>query len=96
MRWNAENAFIGKLEPGEFDSDGMEFRSCLTWPCFMVSPLLPPGGNVVRFSGHFRAGDNSKDKKIGIWVDAFAHHVVIDSQYTLCITDIEGGSPSFS
>lgn len=43
----------------------------------------------MKFSGSDQSGENSDDL-IGIWVDAYAHHVVIDSQYSFCIMDIQG------
>ncbi|KIJ56267.1 hypothetical protein M422DRAFT_107705, partial [Sphaerobolus stellatus SS14] len=87
MKWNVDGAFVGILEKGQELNISDDSITSLLYTAFLVTPVLPKG-KIIRFSGTFDVGDNTD--KVGKWVDTYAHHVVIDSQYSLCITDIEG------
>ncbi|KIJ36435.1 hypothetical protein M422DRAFT_119380, partial [Sphaerobolus stellatus SS14] len=89
MRWNTENTFIGRLVHESDIQDPKDENASLIWSTFLVSPIFPSKGIIKKFSGHFDTGNNEDNSIFGIWADAYAHHVVMDSHKTLCITDIE-------
>ena len=90
MKWNFDGAFVGILKKGQELDTSDDSMTSLLWTTFLVTPLLPKG-DIVCFSSTFDVRDNTD--KVGKWVDAYAHHFVIDSQYSLCITDIEDFFP---
>ncbi|KIJ50201.1 hypothetical protein M422DRAFT_246037 [Sphaerobolus stellatus SS14] len=87
MKWNLDGAFVGILEKGQELNISDDSIMSLLYTAFLVTPVLPKG-KIIRFTGAFDVGDNTD--KVGKWVDKYTHYVVIDSQYSLCITDIEG------
>ncbi|KIK73680.1 hypothetical protein PAXRUDRAFT_177766, partial [Paxillus rubicundulus Ve08.2h10] len=91
MRWNFDGAFIGKLEAPvpPPPSEGVDDRTFL-WPVFLATPLLPSGSmyEEVKFSGNLDVGNNHD--VLGRAVDAFAHHVVCDSDRTILLSDLQG------
>jgi myosin-heavy-chain kinase len=61
---------------------------------FLAAPLLNLQGTTERkFSGNETAGHNTDDE--GAVIDAFAHGVVVDSQETIVLVDLQGMEPSF-
>ncbi|KAG1717723.1 hypothetical protein EDB19DRAFT_1652581 [Suillus lakei] len=92
MKWNISTAFIGKLTEKLADApgkDGPDSRS-LVFSVFMVLPLLPSGAlcKEIKFSGSAEVGLNPDS--LGCAVDAYAHHVAVDSMYEVVISDIQG------
>lgn len=60
---------------------------------FLAAPLLEtrdiePGYKEVKYSGTDCAGQNTDT--LGVAVDAFAHHTLVDSQGTLVFVDLQG------
>ncbi|KAG1758414.1 hypothetical protein EDD22DRAFT_783974, partial [Suillus occidentalis] len=74
-------AFIGKLIGKLADAlkNGEEDSCSLVFSVFMVLPLLPTGAlcQEIKFSGSEEVGVNHNS--LGSAVDAYAHHVVVDS-----------------
>ncbi|KAG1741931.1 hypothetical protein EDB19DRAFT_1971127 [Suillus lakei] len=92
MKWNISTAFIGKLTEKLADAPGKDrpdSRS-LVFSVFMVLPLLPSGAlcKEIKFSGSAEVGLNPDS--LGCAVDAYAHHVAVDSMYEVVISDIQG------
>ncbi|KAG2144453.1 uncharacterized protein EDB93DRAFT_1251689 [Suillus bovinus] len=92
MKWNISTAFIGKLTeklPDAPGKDEPDSRS-LIFSVFMVLPLLPSGAlcREVKFSGSKEVGLNPDS--LGCAVDAYAHHIAVDSMYEVVISDIQG------
>ncbi|KAG1880233.1 hypothetical protein C8R48DRAFT_588610 [Suillus tomentosus] len=92
MKWNISTAFIGKLTeklPDAPGKDEPDSRS-LVFSVFMVLPLLPSGAlcREVKFSGSEEVGLNPDS--LGCAVDAYAHHIAVDSMYKVVISDIQG------
>ncbi|KAF8498424.1 kinase-like domain-containing protein, partial [Gautieria morchelliformis] len=97
MKWNADGAFLGTLVDKLPDLPA-EQRSnqSLIWNVFLAVPLLEPGATECKFSGNGDTGANSD--YLGIWIDAFAHHTVVDSMGEYVFVDIQGkfdGSSGF-
>ncbi|KAG1853656.1 hypothetical protein F4604DRAFT_1507375, partial [Suillus subluteus] len=57
---------------------------------FLATPLLPSGAlyREVKFSGNEQPGNN--EDLIGRVVDAYSHHVLVDSEFEILISDIQG------
>ncbi|KAG1725925.1 hypothetical protein EDB19DRAFT_1914862 [Suillus lakei] len=92
MRWNISGAFIGKLtgELADAPKNGEDDSRSLVFSVFMVLPLLPTGVlcKEIKFSGSEEVGVNHDS--LGSAVDAYAHHVVVDSMHEIVISDIQG------
>ncbi|KAG2136218.1 kinase-like domain-containing protein [Suillus cothurnatus] len=78
IKWNVAGAFIGKL------------TDFLLYDVFLATPLLPSGALYweVKFSGNEQPGNN--EDMIGCVVDAYSHHVLVDSDFETLISDIQG------
>ncbi|KAG6852271.1 hypothetical protein C0991_001402 [Blastosporella zonata] len=92
LRWNFSGAFLGSVIselPPPPEGDKKDTRS-LIFKEFLAAPLLSTRGLYTerKFSGCNEAGDNSDH--VGCIVDAYAHHVLIDSGGTLLMTDLQG------
>ncbi|KIK79273.1 hypothetical protein PAXRUDRAFT_161703 [Paxillus rubicundulus Ve08.2h10] len=91
MRWNFDGTFIGKLAAHvpPPPSEGVDNHTFL-WPVFLATPLLPSGSmyEEVKFSGNLDVRNNHD--LLGCAVDAFAHHVVCDSNRTILLSDLQG------
>ncbi|KAF8487772.1 hypothetical protein JB92DRAFT_3130472 [Gautieria morchelliformis] len=89
MKWNADGAFLGMLVDKLPDLPA-EQRSnqSLIWNVFLAVPLLEPGATERKFSGNGDTGENSD--YLGIWIDEFAHHTVVDSMGEYVFVDIQG------
>lgn len=94
MKWNITGAFIGKLTQKLADApnNGEEDSRSLVFTCFMMLPLLPIGAlcSEIKFSGNAEVGVNNDSLRSA--VDAYAHHVAVDSMYEMIISDIQGES----
>lgn len=93
MKWNADGAFIGTLvEKLPNDSTGDNANEGLIWSTFLAVPLLSrplgPEAGERKFSGNQEAGDNTDS--LGIWMDAYAHHTLVDSMGEFLFVDIQG------
>ncbi|KAG1732368.1 hypothetical protein EDB19DRAFT_2005128 [Suillus lakei] len=91
MKWNISTAFIGKLTEKLADAPGKDGPDSwsLVFSVFMVLPLLPSGAlcKEIKFSGSAEVGLNPDS--LGCAVDAYAHHVAVDSMYEVVISDIQ-------
>ncbi|KAF9231626.1 kinase-like domain-containing protein [Melanogaster broomeanus] len=91
IRWNFDGAFIGKLVNPlpPVSSTDVDNRTFL-WTLFLATPLLLNGSGYkeVKFSGNLDVGNNHD--VLGRVVDAFAHHVVCDSDKTVLLSDLQG------
>ncbi|KAG2745806.1 hypothetical protein P692DRAFT_20741556, partial [Suillus brevipes Sb2] len=94
MKWNAAGAFIGKLVDllPSAPTDGTDDNRSLIYDVFLATPLLPLGAlyREVEFSGNEQPGNN--EDLIGRVVDAYSHHVLIDSEHCFIsiLTDFTG------
>ncbi|KAG1781368.1 kinase-like domain-containing protein, partial [Suillus placidus] len=92
MKWNAEGAFIGTLvDPlPRGPTDGTNDNRNLIYDVFLATPLLSTGSlyREVKFSGNEQPGNN--EDMIGCVVDAYSHHVLVDSCFKTLISDIQG------
>ncbi|KAJ3871012.1 hypothetical protein F5051DRAFT_446772 [Lentinula edodes] len=98
LKYNAENAFIGTIDPSlaarPLPIDDMAVESneecSLLFNTFLVVPLLQTKGVFTerKFSGNTQTGDNTD--YIGEVVDAFAHHVLKETNRTFMLADIQG------
>ncbi|KAF8514687.1 kinase-like domain-containing protein [Hysterangium stoloniferum] len=90
LRWNTEDTFIGNLIDEVEDTTNFS-ESCeptIHWNAFLAVPLLPKPTRKVKFSGNTEAGNNMN--RLGMYVDAFAHHTVIDSVGEFIFADLQG------
>ncbi|KAH7904484.1 hypothetical protein BJ138DRAFT_1106788 [Hygrophoropsis aurantiaca] len=91
IKWNAEGVFIGKLlePPPSAPKEGEDNRTFI-YNIFLAAPLLQTGSGYseVKFSGNTDIGNNRDP--LGCAMDAFAHHVVVDSARTILISDLQG------
>ena len=83
IRWNAAGSFIGIVN---------EEDATLEFNTFLAAPFLDTSTLYVerKFSGGTTAG-RSKDI-VGSAIDAYAHHVLLDSNGELLLTDLQGKS----
>ncbi|KAG1856229.1 kinase-like domain-containing protein, partial [Suillus tomentosus] len=92
MKWNVAGAFIGKLTDllPPAPTDGTDDNRSLLYDVFLATPLLPSGAlyREVKFSGNEQPGNN--EDMIGRVVDAYSHHVLVDSDFETLISDIQG------
>ncbi|KAG1876221.1 kinase-like domain-containing protein, partial [Suillus subluteus] len=90
--WNTTGAFIGKLIDllPSAPIDGTDDNQSLIYDVFLATPLLPSGAlyHKVKFSGNEQPGNN--EDLIGHVVDAYSHHVLVDSEFEILISDIQG------
>lgn len=97
LRWNFAGAFLGSvtsdLLPPPQDED-KNTRSLL-FKEFLAAPLLVTKGLYTerKFSGCLEAGDNNDN--VGRVIDAYAHHILVDSGGTILMTDLQGTSLNF-
>ena len=88
LRFNAANAFIGTVttDVGAPTND----NQTLLYQTFLAAPYIPCGDGYTeeKWSGTHEAGNN--DTPLGQVMDAFAHHSLIDSNYTAVIVDLQG------
>lgn len=65
-------------------------KQSMIFETFLASPLLPSGGfyKERKFSGSKIAGHNVDE--LGQTVDAYAHHVLVDSGGEMLLADIQG------
>lgn len=94
MKWNVEGAFVGLLEDPLPRATGDDNQSLL-FSTFLATPLLPSGPSFKeeKFSGNSDVGENPG--KVGEAIDAFAHHVVVDSFQTVLFADLQGNNFMF-
>ncbi|KAI0719351.1 hypothetical protein C8T65DRAFT_736687 [Cerioporus squamosus] len=96
IRFNAEGAFIGEIDPDALPPPPMDLNEpspdtrALLYTTFLATPLVDKLEGYVerKFSGSLQVGQN-KDV-IGRAIDAFAHHVLDDSQNTCILVDLQG------
>lgn len=106
INWNYKDAFIGTVSewPTNVDSDNEDdISEGLIFDTFFAAPLLSTTGlyKERKFSGSDGIGENTDE--VGLAIDAYAHHVYVDSHGTMILTDLQGifihapsCSPSYS
>lgn len=69
---------------GDADTRSLAFKM------FLAAPLLITTGlyNERKFSGSDKAGNNID--MIGCAIDTYAHHILVDSEGTFLMTDLQG------
>ncbi|KAF8531372.1 kinase-like domain-containing protein, partial [Gautieria morchelliformis] len=93
IKWNADDAFLGCLvEPLAEVPAHERSKQSLLYSTFLATPLLPfpvgPGGMEQKISGNSEVGENTDH--VGIWVDAYTHHTLVDSEGEYLFVDIQG------
>ncbi|KAF8495824.1 hypothetical protein JB92DRAFT_3146908 [Gautieria morchelliformis] len=93
IKWNADDAFLGCLvEPLAEVPAHERSKQSLLYSTFLATPLLPfpvgPGGMEQKISGNGEVGENTDH--VGIWVDAYTHHTLVDSEGGYLFVDIQG------
>lgn len=83
---------VKKENIGAPPNEGEEDNWSLIFPDFLATPLLSTAGLYTerKFSGCNEAGHSVDD--IGRAIDAFAHHVLVDSHGSFLLTDLQGMS----
>jgi hypothetical protein len=92
IKWNADGAFIAHLA---LPTPADDLPNIPLFDTILVVPLLCKGGlyKEVRFSGNEQVGNNRNDR-LGMAIDAFAHHVVEDTSGGIVFADLQGSSCS--
>ncbi|GLB37946.1 hypothetical protein LshimejAT787_0409970 [Lyophyllum shimeji] len=87
IRWNSCNAFVGTVTDAWLDE-----TSSLVFETFLAAPLLDTANLYTerKFSGSTTAGQSID--VVGSAIDAYAHHVLVDSEGTFLLTDLQGTS----
>lgn len=92
--FSAANAFIGTVttDVGAPTND----NQTLLYQTYMAAPYIPCGDGYTeeKWSGTHEAGNN--DTPLGQVMDAFAHHLLINSNYTAVIVDLQGNNPEMT
>ncbi|KAI6103660.1 hypothetical protein F5141DRAFT_1007487, partial [Pisolithus sp. B1] len=93
IRWNVEGTFVGTVTVCDLPSkptDGSEDNHTLLFKNFLAAPLLTCDGlyEEQKFAGNTDFAPN-KDQ-LGIVIDAYIHHVVVDSGNTVLLSDMQG------
>ncbi|KAG6885108.1 hypothetical protein C0992_005462 [Termitomyces sp. T32_za158] len=85
IKWNSAGAFVGKAITCWPDED-----SSLMFESFLAAPLLDTSTLYTerKFSGSVIAG-HSVDV-VGVVLDAYAHHVLVDTNGDMVLTDLQG------
>jgi len=88
MRWNTCGAFIGTVT-----NAWLTDRSSLVFETFLAAPLLDMSNLYTerKFSGSMTAGQSID--VVGSAIGAYAHHVLVDSDETLLLTDLQVNIP---
>ncbi|KAF8517115.1 kinase-like domain-containing protein, partial [Gautieria morchelliformis] len=89
-----DDAFLGCLvEPLAEVPAHERSKQSLLYSTFLATPLLPfpvgPGGMEQKFSGNGEVGENTDH--VGIWVDVYTHHTLVDSEGEYLFVDIQEG-----
>ncbi|EDR06692.1 uncharacterized protein LACBIDRAFT_328608 [Laccaria bicolor S238N-H82] len=92
IHWNFQDAFIGDVSSGMLPCPdiGEEDLRSLSFLTFLAVPLITTTGLYTerKFSGSDAAGNNLDE--VGRIVDPYAHHVLVDSQGSYLLTDLQG------
>ncbi|KAI0367997.1 hypothetical protein BV20DRAFT_1054383 [Pilatotrama ljubarskyi] len=80
IRFNHAGAFIGEISESNLPSHEASGSE---------DTIESQGYKEHKFSGTFEIGDND-DSVLGQTVDAFAHHVLVDSDHTCVFVDLQG------
>ncbi|KAH9884128.1 hypothetical protein C8Q73DRAFT_796360 [Cubamyces lactineus] len=94
IRFNHDGAFLGRLvnqwDLGFVPSPNEVDERLLIYDTFLATRLIRKADGYVemKFSGAHETGKNTTP--IGRVVDAFAHHVLVDSNYTCVLVDLQG------
>ena len=92
IHWNFADAFLGTITSGLLPAPmaGEADSQSLVSKTFLAVPLLKTSGlyNEWKFSGSDMAGDNVDT--VGCAIDAYAHHILADSNGSLLMTDLQG------
>ena len=93
IRWNFEGAFLGTVEATEIapaPKEGEKDNRLLIFTTFLAAPFIATTGLYTerKFSGGDEADNNIDD--VGRAIDAFAHHVLVDSMGAMVLSDLQG------
>jgi hypothetical protein len=90
IRWNFTGSFIGCAsgiapapEPGIIDNRSLVFDHFLATPLLDINP-----NNERKFSGNEDVAHNTDP--LGRIVDAYIHHVLVDSLGDMLLADVQG------
>ncbi|KAF8531545.1 kinase-like domain-containing protein [Gautieria morchelliformis] len=92
LQFNSKGAFLGVVETGKISPRpevGPDHHTLSNYT-FLATPLLPGDHrNLHKYSGSLVVGHNG-NTGIGAAIDAFAHHVVVDSSRSVLVCDLQG------
>ncbi|THH28071.1 hypothetical protein EUX98_g6111 [Antrodiella citrinella] len=91
MSFNHAGAFIGTTVNEDQVSQDLNAKA-LMYTSFLATPLIDTQddfGPLIKFSGSVGPGSNTHSA-VGIAVDAFAHHVLVDSEGACIFVDLQG------
>ncbi|KAF8572834.1 hypothetical protein K439DRAFT_1625501, partial [Ramaria rubella] len=85
------NAFLGTLVTPLSATEMEQSGEGLIWSTFLVVPLLacPQGEGSVEFKFSRNTETGNSRGLLGMWVDAYAHHTIIDSAREWLIADLQ-------
>ena len=92
LQFNAADTFLGTAidEVADHPKEGEPDTRTIVYRTFLAAPYIARADGFIecKWSGTNQAGDN-KDP-VGIAIDAFAHHTLINSNYTAVLVDLQG------
>ena len=92
LHFNAAGAFLGLAVDNVLShpNNGKPDTRTIVYRTFLAAPYIASADGFIeqKWSGTNQAGDN-KDP-IGMVIDAFTHHSLIDSNYTAVLVDLQG------
>ncbi|KIJ49753.1 hypothetical protein M422DRAFT_246102 [Sphaerobolus stellatus SS14] len=96
IRYNASGAFFGQLDcedPDIAPSYGVPETRTMLYNSFLATPLIDmKGRSELRFTDKYGnyGRDPSEREEIDYILEAFTHGVLVDSDHTVIVTDIQG------
>lgn len=92
IHWNFEGTFLGTVEASKVvpaPKEGGKDNWPLVFTTFLSALFISTTGLYTehKFSGGDEAGNNIDD--VGRAIDAFTHHVLVDSMRSMVLTDLQ-------
>jgi len=93
VTWNADRFLLGTILYGPTSSGDKPTGPALLFDMFLATPCLPttPLYTEQKFSGSCMPGKN--DDVLGQVMDAYAYHILVDSEGTILLSDLQGMLP---
>jgi len=92
IKWNVEQTFVGSVDEAIplRPTDGLEDDHMLLFKTFLAALLLPCDGlyQERKFCGNTDIQQN--EDHLGLAIDAYIHHALLDSGKTVLLSDLQG------